>query len=117
MIRHTFKFSGMRLASPAIARLNLQPGDIDQTKHAGEQLAAIMAERQPLKLVASQDAKGVKGNVLLGPQGTMAISMATAIGSAFAALRVAQAPRRDIDYEPRRPPPITLIAALVGAAS
>ena len=46
LIRLTF--SGVRPASPAIARLNLQPGDIDQTKHVGEQLAAIMAERQPL---------------------------------------------------------------------
>ena len=51
MIRLTF--SGVRPASPAIARLNLQPGDIDQTKHVGEQLAAIMAERQPLQLVTS----------------------------------------------------------------
>ena len=82
-------FSGVRPASPVIAQLNLQPGDINQTKHVGEQLAAIMAERQPLQLVASQDNSAAKNNALLGPQGTMAIGMATAIGSAFAALCVA----------------------------
>ena len=101
-------FSGVRPASPAIARLNLQPGDIDQTKHVGEQLAAIMAERQPLQLVASQNNGAVNNNALLGSQGTLAIGIAAAVGSAFAALRVAQEHRRDFDYEPRRPPPMTV---------
>jgi hypothetical protein len=106
LIRLTF--SGVRPASPAIARLNLQPGDIDQTKHVGEQLAAIMAERQPLQLVASQNNGAVNNNALLGSQGTLAIGIAAAVGSAFAALRVAREPRRDFDYEPRRPPPMTV---------
>ena len=100
--------SGVRPASPAIAQLNLWPGDINQAKHAGTQLAVIMAERQPLQLVALQDNGTIKNNALISPQGTMAIDMVTAIGSAFAALHVIQEPRRDFDYEPRRLPPITL---------
>ena len=87
MIRLTF--SGVRPASLVVVQLNLQPGDIDQTRHAGEQLAAIMAEHQPLQLVALQDNSTIKNNAVLSPEGTMAIGMAAAIGSAFAALHVA----------------------------
>ena len=115
LIRLTF--SGVRPASPAIVWLNLQSGDIDQTRHVGEQLAVIMAERPPLQLVALQDNSAVKNNALLGPRGTMAIGMATPIGSAVAALHVAQEPRRDLNCEPQRPPPIGYPAVLVGAAS
>ena len=67
-----------------------------------------MAERQPLRLIASQDNGTVKNNVLLSQQGTVAIGMAAAIGSAFAALRVAQEPHCDFDYMPQHPPPITV---------
>ena len=55
----------------------------------------------PLQLVTLQDDGTVKSNALLSPQGTMAIGMAAAIRFVFAALRVAQAPRHDFDYEPR----------------
>ena len=106
MIRLTF--SGVRPASPLVARLNLQPGDIYQTEHVGKQLAAIMAERQPLQLVAPQDNRVVTNNAVLSPEGTMAIGMAAAIGSAFAAIRVAREHRCDFDYTPRRPPPISV---------
>ena len=42
----------------------------------------------------------------------MAIGMVTVIGSAFAALRVAQEPRHDFNYEPQRLPLITLLCLL-----
>ena len=42
----------------------------------------------------------------------MAIGIATAVGSASAALRVAHEPRCDFDYEPRRPPPIAVLRSL-----
>jgi hypothetical protein len=57
---------------------------------------------------ASQDDNTVKNNALLGPHSTIAIGMAAAIGSAFAALRVTEEPHRNFDYTPRRPPPIIM---------
>jgi hypothetical protein len=62
----------------------------------------------PLQLVALQDNGAVRHNAALSPEGTMAVSMAAAIGSAFAALRVAKEPRRDFDYTPRRLPLINV---------
>ena len=62
-----------------------------------------MAERQPLQLITSQDDGTIRNTTPLGAQGTMAIGVAAAIGSAFAALRVAQAPCRDFACEPQRP--------------
>ena len=58
-------FSGVRPASPAMAQLNFQPGDIDQTKHAGEQLAAIMAERRLCSSSLCKAMEQSKATVLL----------------------------------------------------